>query len=287
MSALPSGARLIVALAVAAGSVAPAPQAAGTSPQASAAEPSEEETGARYGELFSAHEPLYAVIGWRESTNAKFQVSFRYRFLGGRQGGEHTSWVEDLYFGFTQTSLWDIELESSPFRDTSYRPSLFYSEDRVARWSRPRRRVGMEIGIEHESNGQAGDRSRSLNIVYIRPTWTLGDPAGWHWTIAPKAWIYFGSLADNPDIASFRGWGELLVRYGRPDGLELRGTFRLGTRRDRGSAQLDVTYPLDRLRGGRIAAYAHLQVFAGWGESLIDYDIKRPTQVRVGVTVLR
>ncbi len=284
MRAASPGVRVLAALLVAAELAAPiaaAEEEPGRAPVAV------DDPGTRYGDLFSAHEPLYAVLGWRETANAKFQVSFRYRFLGGRRDGEHTSWVEDIHFGFTQTSLWDVELESSPFRDTSYRPSVFYGEERVARWSRPRRRVGIEIGVEHESNGQAGERSRSLNIVYVRPKWTLGDPQDWHWTIAPRAWIYFGSLADNPDIARYRGWGELVVTYGRPDGLELRGMFRRGTRRDRGSAQLDVTYPLDRLRGGRIAAYAHLQVFAGWGESLIDYDVKRPTQIRLGITVLR
>ena len=243
--------------------------------------------GTRYGELFAPHEPLYAVVGGRGTTNAKFQISFRYRFLGGRAGDGHTSWLEDLNFGFTQTSLWDIELESSPFRDTSYRPSLFYREETVARWSRPRRRVGIQAGIEHESNGQAGDRSRSLNIVYVQPILHLGDERDWHWTVAPRIFAYVGSLADNPNIADFRGYADLLVTWGHPDGLELRGMLRKGTRADRGSMQLDVTWPLDRLRGGRIAAYAHLQVFAGWGESLIDYDVKRPTQFRLGITVLR
>lgn len=241
----------------------------------------------RYGELFAPHEPLYAVVGWRGNANAKFQISFRYRFLGGREGGGRTSWVEDINFGFTQTSLWDIELESSPFRDTSYRPSLFYREETVRRWSRPGRRVGLEAGVEHESNGQAGERSRSLNIVFVRPIFHLGDERGWHWTVAPKLFAYFGSLSDNPDIADFRGYAEVVVARGHPDGLELRATLRKGTRSDRGSAQLDATWPLDRLRGGRIAAYLHLQVFAGWGESLIEYDVKGPTQVRLGITVLR
>ena len=55
------------------------------------------------------YEPIYFAVGWRERTNAKFQVSLKVRFVNpdgalARQG----SLFGDLYFGYSQTSLWDL-----------------------------------------------------------------------------------------------------------------------------------------------------------------------------------
>lgn len=64
--------------------------------------------------------------------------------------------LRHLYFGYTQTALWDLESDSAPFRDSSYRPSLFYRNDQI--WTSPGRdvRFGLAGGLEHESNGRDG-----------------------------------------------------------------------------------------------------------------------------------
>ena len=77
---------------------------------------------ARYARKFSLNEPMYFSVGWRGSTNARFQISFRYRFIGSREDEPMAPGERQLYFAYTQTSFWDTESESAPFRDTAYGP---------------------------------------------------------------------------------------------------------------------------------------------------------------------
>jgi hypothetical protein len=121
-------------------------------------------TGAAAGEQeppLSENEPMYFVVGARERWTARFQISFKYRLFDYDAGfGKERPWLTGLYFAYTQTSLWDLEGESAPFFDTSYRPSLFW------RWLRTDQQTwidGVRIGVEHESNGQSGIESRSIN----------------------------------------------------------------------------------------------------------------------------
>src|SRR5204862_219711 len=80
----------------------------------------------------SEEEPVYFVIGPRGGWNARFQISFKYRLFDQSAGfGAQQPWLQGFYFGYTQSSLWDLSSESKPFRDTSYRPSFFW------RWTRP------------------------------------------------------------------------------------------------------------------------------------------------------
>ena len=54
-----------------------------------------------------------------------------------------------LYFAYTQTTLWDLGTDYGSFRDSSYRPSLFYQWIGSANYMPSQWRVG----AEHESNG--------------------------------------------------------------------------------------------------------------------------------------
>ena len=242
----------------------------------------------RYARKFALHEPLYFSLGWRGGTTARFQLSFRYRFLGADDPADRGDLLAGhLWFGYTQTSLWDISAQSSPFRDTSYRPSLFWlKRDIGARWL-GFRRVGLAVGLEHESNGRDGELSRSLNVFFVRPILVLGRTGGYTWTFSPKLYTYLGDLSDNPDIADYRGYADLLLEVEKPDSWGVSLLARRGRRRHYGSLQLDASYPLDRLFHGRVDSYVHFQVFWGWGESLLDYDRKGPTQVRVGLMLVR
>ena len=243
---------------------------------------------ARYARKFAFHEPLYFSLGWRGGTSARFQLSFRYRFFGADDPADPGDlFAGHLWFGYTQTSLWDIAAQSSPFRDTSYRPSLFWLKRDIGARRLGFRRVGLAVGLEHESNGRDGAYSRSLNVFFVRPILVLGETRGYTWTFSPKLYTYIGDLSDNPDIAKYRGYADLLLEVEKPDSWGFALLGRRGTTGHHGSIQLDVSYPLDRLFGGRIDSYAHLQVFWGWGESLLDYDRKGPTQVRLGLMLVR
>jgi hypothetical protein len=111
----------------------------------SAAEPKEFNP---FASKLSPDEPLYIVFGWRDGTNAKVQLSFKYRFLNS--AGKLTEGVpffSRVYFGYTQTTLWDLGEPSSPFYDTSYRPSLFYRHEGLKACGKGRGRLWAQIGI--------------------------------------------------------------------------------------------------------------------------------------------
>ena len=63
--------------------------------------------------------------------------------------------------------------------------------------------------------------------------------------------------------------------------------LRVGADTDHGYHQLDLSYALNRLFYGNLGAYLHLQYFNGWGESLRTFNIKTPSQFRIGVMLVR
>lgn len=78
------------------------------------------------------NEPVYFGMGWRGGTSARFQLSFKYRLFDQALGwGRDQPWLSGFYLGYTQTSLWNLSGDSKPFRDTSYRPSLFWAWERI------------------------------------------------------------------------------------------------------------------------------------------------------------
>jgi outer membrane phospholipase A len=242
----------------------------------------------RFADNLSFYEPMYFVVGPRVSLNAKFQLGFKYRLFNaeGRLARKRP-FLEKFFLGYTQISLWDLGAYSSPFVDTSYKPGVFYLDQYSGI-----RFLGIELdslegGYQHESNGQGGDSSRSLDIVYIRPTFRYGSAQGWHLTIAPKIWTYVGDLSENPDLPDYRGYFDLNIRFGRPDGLEVATTFRKGTESGYGSFQLDLTYPLDKVLFRNAASYLQFQYFNGWGETLLHYNEMYPTQYRIGISLFR
>lgn len=278
---------LLAGLTAAAGEEAPPAPAAEREAAAAPSPDTEEERFQRFATKLAAHEPLYFSVGWHEVVNAKFQISFRYRFLDPEGGvARALPLLRHLHLGYTQTSLWDLESDSAPFFDTSYRPGLFILRDRVHAFSADAR-LGLRYGVEHESNGMGGADSRSLNVAFLTPVLTFDGVAGGRLRVAPKLYAYVGDLSDNPDIADYRGWVDLHVDWMRADGIGIAAMLRKGEEAGYGSVQVDLSYPLDRVLGGNLEAYVHLQYFNGWGETLRTYDQKLPSQLRLGIMVVR
>ncbi|MGO4811180.1 phospholipase A [Cupriavidus sp. 2MCAB6] len=230
------------------------------------------------------NDPMYFILGAHDGANAKFQFSFKFRIYQGENPASR-GLLENLYFGYTQFSLWDLSGDSRPFRDTNYRPSLFYYLSDTGVHNRAISRLSLATGVEHESNGRDGDQSRSINTVFVKPTFYLGDLTNWHWSISPKLY-YYVEKNDNPDIASYRGYMDLKLAYGKPDSWEFAATLRKGTQKYYGSVDAAVTYPLARLIPGT-AGYLMAGYFVGYGESLLDYNRKLPWQFRLGYALSR
>lgn len=233
----------------------------------------------------SVYEPVYFLLGGDGGLNAKFQISFRYRLFDdhGRLASK-LPWIDDLYLSFSQTSLWDLNELSKPFRDSSYRPRLFYANHDLGRFLDGRLRFGVETGLGHESNGKDGAQSRSFNMAYVRPTLIYGEPDGLRFFAGPLIHNYLAN-GENPDIEDYRGYVDWLFGIGSKGGLDFWTTLRKGTRGSYGSVEVNLSYPLSKLSGGDLTGWLMLQYFGGYGESLLDYRSKLDAQWRLGIGV--
>jgi len=210
-----------------------------------------------------------------KDTEAKFQLSFKTKLAENLIG--HNG---DLWFGYTQSSRWQLYTASTsrPFRETNHEPELlmvFRNGYRLGDW---RGRM-LAVGINHQSNGRSLPLSRSWN----RLMFNIGLDRD-NWALMLRTWIRIAESAktdDNPDISDYLGRGDLTltrVLGGHEISLMARHSLRAGAR-SRGALQLDWGFPIHgQFRG-------HLQVFSGYGESMIDYN-HRTTAVGLGVSLL-
>lgn len=272
---------------VAKGAEAAPGKSPGEPPKAPAAGDDGSAAVAFFKEHFSGYEPFYFIAG-PEYPTARFQLSFKYQlFSSTGEVAQAFPAIKGLHLAYTQTSLWDLDSTSKPFVDTSYKPEVFYAMKRVdggrvADWIR----LDLQAGFQHESNGKSGADSRSLNIAYIEPKAVLGNEDGFHFSLAPRAWVYVGGLDENPAIKDFRGYAGLRSTLGWGNGLLLMATGRLGDDANRGSLQLDLSYPLFRLLYGNLGLYLYTQYFVGYGESLLRYN-ERTSVFRAGFALYR
>ncbi|QSX41418.1 phospholipase A [Shewanella cyperi] len=202
-----------------------------------------------------------------DNAEAKFQISFKFPLWYNVFGDNG-----HLFFAYTNQSYWQVYNQdiSSPFRETNHEPELFmlFNND----W----KLFGMTnslwgFGAVHQSNGKAGDMSRSWNRVYgtmVFDSGPLALAARVWWRIPESEKEYEGDPRgdDNPDIEDYLGNFELHAVYGLN---EQRYTLLLRNNLDnpnRGAVELTWSYPLV----GNLRFYA--QYFNGYGESLIDYN---------------
>jgi outer membrane phospholipase A len=239
-----------------------------------------------YADHFSAHEPMYFIMGAQKPA-ARFQLSLKYRLLNDT-GPLATNFpaLKGLHVAYTQRSLWDITAASSPFYDTTYSPEVMFESlapdtGRTGGFTW----LGYQTAFQHESNGRDGADSRSFNTVYFRPGFAFGDLNGWRLIVRPKFFTYLGSLRENSNIKDYRGYGELRVIFGRNEGIGLSLTGRIGEKLKNGSLQFDVAYPTEYLTGN-FAMYLHAQYWTGYGESLLNYD-RRTSKFRAGLSLAR
>jgi len=262
--------------------------AAGASPQAGpapAASARPDESPSAFDNFRSAiqpYEPVYFAYGDNGKRNARFQVSLKYQLFRPKDPAK-PEFKDHFYLAYTQTSLWDLESDSSPFVDTSFKPSFFWRKD--ALWESPSKQwfVGLQTGVEHESNGKDGDDTRSLNHYYLQPelNYRFGD--GSTLTFGPRVKAYF-SMDENPDYADYMGHVDWRLRWAQDNGLVLSGLYRHGDG-GRYATQVEAAWPLQRTPL-KMNGYLYAQFRKGYGETLLEYDRKTGSQVRVGLALV-
>lgn len=188
-----------------------------------------------------------------------FQLGFKTKLVEGAFGKP-----VDVWFGYTQNSFWQAgnRKASSPFRETNYQPELMVVTPLDFNVLGMRARF-LNLGIVHQSNGQASTLSRSWNRVYAQ----LGLERG-GWTVSGRVWKRINESAaddNNPNIVDYMGRGDLNVTY-RNNGHDYSALIRRNFSTDRGAVQLSWAFPL----AGHFKGY--VQYFSGYGQSLIDYD---------------
>jgi len=233
----------------------------------------------------TANEPLYFLFGSNDerSFDARFQLSFKYRpFDPGARVAKFIPYASNIYFAYTQTSIWDLGGESSPFRDTSYRPSVYYHWKESGKGLNP---SSWKFGLEHESNGRDEENSRSLNIAFVQPHWDIDFFNENKLTLMPRIYAYL-EKTDNRDMHNFRGYVDWMARFGREDKLILTGLYRQGTD-GYAFGQLDLSYPISDKLFGRTGSFLHLQFMQGYGETLLDYNRDSNPQLRIGLSLAR
>lgn len=232
------------------------------------------------------YEPTYVAIdpGFSDAPlNAKFQFSVALRVLGRGEDKDGLRPV-GLYASYSQTSFWDLESESKPFYDSSYRPEVWWHQSIPATILGGR--LGLEPGLAHESNGKAGPDSRSVNCAVVRMlgSWQQEDV---QITATPRL-RYYLEKSDNPDIQVYRGYVDLIAAVRRPGSWEVSATGRIGSRGDRGSLMLEGSHPLNTWSDGLLHGYLYAQTFLGWGETLQSYDQKSPQpRILIGFELIR
>jgi outer membrane phospholipase A len=233
----------------------------------------------------SAYESIYFLVG-TNLVKSKFQFSFRYRLLTskGPLAARHP-WVKGVHFGYTQTSFWDLESDSAPFADTSYKPELFHLSGNLP--GRPAWLQGLflQSGLRHESNGRKEDESRSSNILYLKPLAIFYRPAsGLGLQISPQVWVYLNNGEQNGDLADYRGYFALEAKAGKADGLVAEAALRWA--REGGSLRIDLTYPVPRYLSDNLAVYLQIQYVNGLAEDLLNYR-ERTEALRLGFSFVR
>ncbi|WP_024955033.1 phospholipase A [Sulfurospirillum arcachonense] len=215
----------------------------------------------------------------RENFETKFQLSFKKNLATNLLGMD-----EKLYLAYTQTSWWQTSQTSSPFRETNYEPELFmifpYKNAKTAL-------KAYKIGLVHQSNGQDSIKSRSWNRVYLTGIFQYSgiffEPRAWYrFEESEKTNTHDGD--DNPDIHNFLGYGDLKVSYPYKKHLFsvlLRNNLRFDDE-NKGAIQFDWTFPIPWIND----AYGYVQIFSGYGESLIDYD-KSNDRIGLGFSLTR
>lgn len=216
----------------------------------------------------------------RENTETKFQISFK-KALSYNLFGLN----EKIFLAYTQTSWWQTTAPSAPFRETNYEPELFVTIPFDGSFSPLKTYT---LGLTHQSNGRFFG-SRSWNRAYISGIFQYKGVF-----IEPRAWYRFKedeksdpsdtSGDDNPDIEDYLGYGDLKLAYPYKEhlfSLLLRNNLKFNGN-NKGAVQFDWTFPIPWISD----LYGYLQIFSGYGESLIDYD-KRVEKIGLGFAITR
>jgi phospholipase A1/A2 len=235
----------------------------------------------------------FSINQWPGNNNAqvKFQISMKFQVL------ETNLYIfkYDLfpaYISYTQKSLWNVGQNSMPFEESNYNPTFFldYPVNTMILCKFQLCDIILSP-FEHESNGLAGNRSRSWNRQYVQMRIGLESTEKmnvtnsfqsekvllyiklWHASAYSDQDTYLQSIGNNNKFLDYMGHGEI--------GISIRNFIWGGILRDH---QLDIRTPIFRennknsyelefrqqIPDMNFAIY--IQYWYGYGETLLRFD---------------
>lgn len=219
----------------------------------------------------------------------RIQLSVRTKIGQGFLPVSNFGGRDSLWFGYTQQSYWQIFTSSisRPFRNTDHEPEFIYivplPADLPGGW---RLRYG-GVSLNHQSNGQTLPLSRSWNRAILM----AGMEKGERFTLTGRLWNRIADgdeIDDNPDIDKLIGRGEVTGSWQVNKDHTLMLTLRHSL-----AGEGNGSYRLEWLRalgdGNRSGAASglrlHVQLFNGYGDSLVDYNRGR-TVLSIGLSLV-
>lgn len=216
---------------------------------------------------------------------ARFVLSIRTKLASGLFTPEGGARRDSLWLAYTQQSYWQVFNGglSRPFRNTDYMPELIYvyptTEALPGGWTW--RYSG--FGLLHQSNGQSDPLSRSWNRAYLMAGFEKDD----RYNLQVRVWKRFPepfATDNNPDISSKVGRGDITFGWNIGARDTLRATYT-GSFNKYGSQRLEWTHALGA-EGNRFSGLRfYVGLFHGYGDSIIDYNLKR-TVLSVGLSLV-
>lgn len=199
------------------------------------------------------------------TADVKFQLSVALRIW-------RMTATSEMLFTYTQRSFWDIYRESCPFRENDFNPGLWFS------W-RPVQGIRLMFGLEHESNGFDGERSRSWNYASVGCVWAAHD----RWRVGVRAWYGYYDRKNCPSWFRYRGYGMFWVTYHTLN-ERLSATILVNSSNEFRNYNLqgEVSWRLSRRSGYSPALFVRYD--AGYAETMLSYS-RYSSMVRVGISI--
>lgn len=222
----------------------------------------------------------------------KIQLSVRTKIAKGlfKRGDSDEDDQDSLWFGYSQQSYWQLFSGgiSRPFRTTDHEPEVVYIyPHQVALPGGWNYRLS-GLGLVHQSNGQSDPLSRSWNRTYLMGAAekVLGPESSLR--LQGRVWDRMRESSgndDNPGIENYVGRAELTgswqINKANTLGVTLRHSLRSQAR---GSTRVDWMMAPTSSPNYTGLRY-HVQLFSGYGDSLLDYN-KRRNVLSVGLSLV-
>ena len=220
---------------------------------------------------------------------ARIQLSVRTKIAQGILTGGREQLRDSLWFGYSQQSYWQLFNGglSRPFRSTDHEPEVTYIYPTRAQLPLGWQLRYTGISAVHQSNGQSQPLSRSWNRTVLMAGFEKGND----YTLQAKFWKRMKedpANDDNPDIEDLIGRAEFSGSWNVDKNNTLGLTLRHALRSDaNGSVRMDWYRTLGNggQPGGKSGLRFHTRLFAGYGDSLIDYN-RRRTVLSVGLSLV-